>query len=466
MAKALLAQEVERLAPEEVAVARERKRVRKVVILAAGRGSRLRDGKNHLKPMRKILGLPLLERVVLSCRAAGLTDFIVVTGYKSKRMWSFLARLAQKRGVNIEVVENPDWEKGNGTSVSACRWKLAEPFVLLMGDHLFEPELLEELLEIEPMDGTCYLAVDRRVEHVFDIADATKVKTRFGRITAIGKHLATYDGIDTGVFLLTPAIFPALIRAQAKGGYTLSDGIAELAREGRIRAHDIGRRFWMDVDTPRSLREAGRRLLARLNKSGEDGFVARYLNRPLSLRLSGLLAYTSLTPNAITIASFGLALAGAWLFTQQTYLPVLLAGVLVQLSSIIDGCDGEIARLKWCARPFGAWLDTVLDRYADLAVAVGVTYGFWYAHPAVWVWLAGIGALSGFMLASYAKKEYRLRFHRPFPLWLLPRLAKRDFRLFAVFVGALVGQPFFAMLGAGIISHLAVFWTLVRAGRR
>jgi CDP-L-myo-inositol myo-inositolphosphotransferase len=145
---------------------------------------------------------------------------------------------------------------------------------------------------------------------------------------------------------------------------------------------------------------------------------------------------------------------------------VLFAGVLIQVSSIIDGCDGEIARLKALGSRFGAFFDTILDRYADLAIAAGITYGFWLTHPEFWVWLAGIGALSGFLLTSYAKKEYQLRFQKPPPLSFLPRLAKRDLRLFAIFLGALLGQPFFAMLGVGAISHLAVFWILVRGRRK
>lgn len=472
MAKLPLDQEVKCLPTEEVAVGAERGErevqrlaVRKVVILAAGRGSRLREGKNELKPMRRVLGLPLLERVVLSCKAAGISEFLVVTGYRTKRMRSFLARLASKRSVGIEVVENPDWEKGNGTSVLACNGKLTEPFVLVMGDHLFESRLLAELLGMEPRDGSCYLAIDRRTARVFDLGDATKVATRSGRITAIGKNLKSYNGIDTGIFLLTPAVFPALARAQAKGRYGLSDGIAELVAEDRIRVYDIGRRFWLDVDTPKSLREAERRLATQVGKPSEDGFIAPYLNRPLSIRLSWLLAHTPITPNTITIVSFAIALIGAWLFTRQAYLPVLLAGILIQVASIIDGCDGEIARLKELGSRFGALLDTLLDRYADLAIAAGITYGFWLSHPQFWVWLAGIGALSGFLLASYAKKEYQLRFRKPPPLSFLPRLAKRDFRLFVIFLGAVAGQPFFAMLGVGLVSHLAVSWMLLQGKR-
>ena len=409
--------------------------------------------------------MPLLERVVLSCKEAGLSDFLVVTGYKPKRMRSFLARLGRKRSVRIEIVENPDWEKGNGTSLLACCRKLTEPFVLVMGDHLFEPELLAGLLRVDSEDDTCFLAIDWRTERVFDFRGASKVATRSGCIMAIGKHLESYDGIATGIFLLTPAIFQALAKVQAKGGYELSDGIAELAAQGRIKAYDIGERFWLHVNTPQSLKESERWLLAQIQKPNEEDLIAHYLIRPLSTRLSRLLVHTPIHPNAITLISFSLAVAGAYLFTLPGYLAVFLGGILVLSSLIIDCCDGEIARLKGVDTPFGAWLDTILDRYADLAIAAGITYGFWLTHPEFWVWLAGIGAIAGFMLASYSKKEYQIRFSKPFPLWFLPRLTRRGARLFLISLGAFIGQPFFAMLGVGVISHLAVFWILVR-GRR
>ena len=87
--------------------------------------------------------------------------------------------------------------------------------------------------------------------------------------------------------------------------------------------------------------------------------------------------------------------AYTYLFTRQGYIWGLLAGVVIQLASIIDGCDGEIARLKYRSSRFGAWFDTVLDRYADVAIAVGITYGYARTHASALVWLGGILALRG-----------------------------------------------------------------------
>ena len=87
----------------------------------------------------------------------------------------------------------------------------------------------------------------------------------------------------------------------------------------------------------------------------------------------------------------------------------------MQLSSVVDGCDGELARLRHLATARGGWLDTMLDRYADAAVVVGITVGYAAGHPGVLPWLGGMAAITGFLLASYATKEYALSHGAPYP---------------------------------------------------
>jgi CDP-L-myo-inositol myo-inositolphosphotransferase len=284
-------------------------------------------------------------------------------------------------------------------------------------------------------------------------------------ITAIGKGIAPFDAVDTGLFLCRPVLFDALKEAKQDGDGTLSGGIRRLISEGRMRAVEIGGRFWLDVDTPESLSNARRFLLTGLSKPTDDGFVSRYLNRPLSRKLSGLLVRTPLTPNGITFLSFLISLCGAALFSLGSYVWIVLAGLLVQLASVVDGCDGEIARLKFQSSRFGAWLDTVLDRYADAAIAVGISYGYWLSHPQAVTWLGGIVALTGFVLASYTKKEYALRHEGRLLDGAASRLLKRDLRLFALMVGALLNRPFEALVLLGLLSHVGIGWMFLSAYR-
>jgi len=120
-------------------------------------------------------------------------------------------------------------------------------------------------------------------------------------------------------------------------------------------------------------------LLKQLRSKPTDGPVARYLNRPISIRISKWLVNKPITPNQISLAAFLFSTVAALLFAVGYYPLLLLGGLIAQFASIIDGCDGEIARLKYQSSPYGGWLDAVLDRYADAFLLFGLTmYAYQY----------------------------------------------------------------------------------------
>ena len=104
----------------------------------------------------------------------------------------------------------------------------------------------------------------------------------------------------------------------------------------------------------------------------------------------------------------------------------VLGAILVQFASVVDGCDGEVARLKHLASARGAWLDTILDRYSDLAVTFAITLAYAADHSGVLAWAGGFWAGTGFILSSYVKKEFFLRHGYPYPRDILERVNKRD----------------------------------------
>lgn len=103
----------------------------------------------------------------------------------------------------------------------------------------------------------------------------------------------------------------------------------------------------------------------------------RYIVRPpAALLVRGVLG-TSVTPNQLTVASFLLGLAGGLVYLGGTPLFFALAGCLVMLSTIFDSADGMLARTKNMASRFGAYLDLFLDRIADFAVLLGMSFGYY-----------------------------------------------------------------------------------------
>jgi len=234
------------------------------VILAAGRGTRLAgdgDAESYAKPLMVVGGKSMLERCVAGCRAGGARRIIVVTGFRHALIEAEVARL--DRG-DLETVFNPAWTGSNGMSVWACRDHVAAPFALMMSDHVFDPSILRDLLALDPPPGSVTLAVDRKIAEVFDLDDATKVRIEGDRIVEIHKALASYNAVDCGLFLCTPAVFPALGEVVArKGDTTLSEGLEIIGARGQFLPFDIGDRWWQDVDTPEMLDQAARELARR-----------------------------------------------------------------------------------------------------------------------------------------------------------------------------------------------------------
>lgn len=228
-------------------------KVKQCLILAAGNGRRLRSSSGGApKPLVRLRGKSLLEHVIQSAHGAGIERFVIVVGYEADAMRRWLADRSLG-GVSVTVVENCDYHKDNGVSVLKAREQLSENFLLLMADHIFDPSTAKALLEEPLMQGEVILAVDPKIDRVFDLEDATKVRREGDHIIDIGKEITTYDAFDTGMFLCSPALVDILESAKKDGNCSLSDGMRILGRDGRLRAFDIGDAAWQDVDTPEAL---------------------------------------------------------------------------------------------------------------------------------------------------------------------------------------------------------------------
>lgn len=231
-------------------------RVKQCLILAAGNGTRLRAVSHELpKPLVEFQGKPILEHVIRGAQEAWIDEFVVVLGYRGDliRDW-FESRW--KGRARFTWVMNPDYHKSNGVSALKARDALHDNFLLLMADHVFEPETARTMVSQKLGPGEVILGVDPKIDDVFDIDDATKVRRRGDRIVEIGKELEEYDAIDTGMFLCSPAVFNDLDRSSRDGNCSLSDGMRLLARGGRLRALEIGDAAWHDLDTPEALTHA------------------------------------------------------------------------------------------------------------------------------------------------------------------------------------------------------------------
>jgi choline kinase len=229
------------------------------LILMAGTGSRLRgDETSTPKPLMPLLGRPLLSYILEGVAEAGIERVYAVVGYESKTVMKQIGPFVPA-GLQVHFLENRDWQKQNGISVLAAADRIRSSFLLTMSDHLFDQKLIRTLMD-EATPDCINLAVDRKIESIFDLDDAMKVQTDDDRITAIGKNLPTYNAIDTGFFVCAPILFDYLNQAKRNEDCSLADGVRIAAIAGKARAIDIGNAWWQDVDTPAMLDVARRRL--------------------------------------------------------------------------------------------------------------------------------------------------------------------------------------------------------------
>ncbi len=231
----------------------------KAVVLAAGLGQRLSEsGPNLPKPLVPLAGKPLVGHTLHALAEAGVERALVVTGHGERAVRQGAQEWAR---LPLEFAANPRFRQGASYSLAAARRYCGDdPFLLVMCDHAFSPELIAALLDsaaAHPLADTCRVAADRSPRSDAYAEEATKLATdSAGFVTSIGKGLTAWDALDAGAFVCSPAVWEAVAAAPEDCG--LSDIFAVLVREGRLGTVDVSGHFWYDIDTAADLREAER----------------------------------------------------------------------------------------------------------------------------------------------------------------------------------------------------------------
>jgi 1L-myo-inositol 1-phosphate cytidylyltransferase/CDP-L-myo-inositol myo-inositolphosphotransferase len=243
----------------------------RAVVLAAGDGGRLGAYTERLpKALVPVAGRPIIQYTLESLAEAGVDEAVVVTGHRERQL---LAALFEAPGVpRLRFVSNPEFRRGASFSLQAARPAVdGERFLLVMADHLLSVEAIRRLLD-PGQPGASLVAADFTPEPHHDLHEATRLRVdAHGKpgesrmVTAIGKHIAPYDALDAGAFLLDRGVWDAA--ASVDPDCELSVIFGALIRRGELFAADISGAFWFDVDTEQDL-AAAEELVRRRSKRG------------------------------------------------------------------------------------------------------------------------------------------------------------------------------------------------------
>ena len=337
---------------------------------SSGRRSRPPDvagGAGEQESERVILGLGLVRRAVLAARRAGYGQVFVLSANGDAPQPERSMFLA------------------GAMFAASLTFSPAAPLVIAPAAILAETDWLERLAEarIEP---AAWAAIPNRIVMVAAAStsgalDALEEKGGARDLIAVESSLARRFG--------SPAPIPA--------------GIDPIV-----------------VETPADVRLAERRLMRALVKD-TDGFMARHVERPISLQISRLLAPTAITPNQMSLISIVVGICGAPFFLSQRASLQTVGALLFLAHSILDGCDGELARLKFEESRWGG----VLDFWGDNVVHVVI-----FACMAI-----GWSVSAAARLAVVARRRGRSRNTRVRRLCLLAAHARQGRRRDAVHLG-------------------------------
>jgi 1L-myo-inositol 1-phosphate cytidylyltransferase / CDP-L-myo-inositol myo-inositolphosphotransferase len=166
------------------------------------------------------------------------------------------------------------------------------------------------------------------------------------------------------------------------------DALVETLGNGKA---DSGKGFAIRATDKLSRKQANRSLFLSLIKP-IDGVISKNINRKVSLSITRFLIHTPVSPNGLTVAIMLLGiLSGVAAFFAEYWWSLVLAGFLFQTQSMLDGCDGEIARLKYQFSVKGQWLDSIGDDVTNYVFCLGLALG--QARVLGWDWLYAVGGV-------------------------------------------------------------------------
>jgi dTDP-glucose pyrophosphorylase len=228
--------------------------VRKAVLLAAGKGTRMRELTNELpKPMIAVRGKPILQHIVEGLRDAGISHFLIVVGWRAEVVREYFGD-GSKFGVSVEYITQVV-QDGTGRVVELAKdFAAADPFVLSYGDILINPENYRRLIVLGNADA---LVSVKHNEVEIAKGGCVVVNERFEVTDMIEKPAGPPPSpwYNAGVYTFRPAIFDftARLEKSPRGEYELTDAVRALARSNHlVRAIELSGE-WADVRDPEVL---------------------------------------------------------------------------------------------------------------------------------------------------------------------------------------------------------------------
>lgn len=308
-------------------------------------------------------GTHQIKRLIITAQRAGIERFSIIVEDNNSPLKEILKN--EKR-----VKSNITW----CTLGSMVKFE-PSPSLILQSNLVINPTGLSGLM-------ACNVSQDEIVVLVDEKKDAW-VKSKGGKV----EEVFLIGAKAVGAFVAHGGLLEkAILNSMSLKGWA-----EELVGRGSVKSVKLADGYWIRLSSDKnSIREAENLLFSNVKKS-TSGWISKNINTKISIPISRLLIHTPLTPNMISvlIGIVGVLCGFFYVIEHQ-----ILGAVFLELSTILDGCDGEVARIKLMESKRGQWIDTISDQLTFLSFVVGVPVGFYrIAKSPIAIILGGINLL-------------------------------------------------------------------------
>jgi 1L-myo-inositol 1-phosphate cytidylyltransferase / CDP-L-myo-inositol myo-inositolphosphotransferase len=400
-----------------------------------------------------LFGLSPVERTALAFARSGVRRFLLAGDADAVAAAERALRHGACRALRVRSVATLAAAVGD------------EPFFFARTDCHYDRQLIARFVEENRAVVDSVVAVDFRPgaeERGFELPRVAVWSRDDERasVQRVARSLMGADGVLVGLAVATPTWARA---ADAEGGAERAwlHALGALGAREPVASWAVRER-WQSVRRAEDLPRARREVMAGAAHVG-DGVIARHLNRPISLRITERLIAWPVKPWQVSVATFAMTLAAGLSFAIGH---ATTGGLLAQCASVLDGVDGELARVRYQDSAFGGLYDALLDRVGEAAVIGGMTLYAWLMGAGALAVALGFAALAGNSLSMIVKEKYGTQFQRPWASeregrwrWLL---LGRDGRLFLTLIAGLTGQVELVLAYIAVGTHVHAGARIVR----
>lgn len=411
---------------------------------------------------KRVAGVPIIVRGIMTLAQSGIERIVLLIAKSQREKISdFLIRYEKQHLPDIELIHYDEPYRMSPDIVQELSARMAGRCLIVNANLLFEKELVDSIRAIATDAGETILC--REGAHPLPIMDVPR--EAWGR-------LVTYT---------------------AERPRSIESCLRHLSETEKVRIAEKPTALNTFLVRRHRDRLVAEKFLTEAIRHSTLGPVAKYINKRISLPLSLVLSKLWVSPNAITAVNIVIGVfSGVFAADGNRYNVILLGALLFQLASIIDGCDGEVAKLTFRSSKFGQYADSLADNLSLGSFMTGLIAGYWrQTHSPV---AFGVGAImlvttaiTFFWMIRYLKRNTRsaslVTFDKEYlqhlsgqPRWLLVFIRygkytlKKDvfsfaFLLFAI-AGVLYWWLFIAAFGTTLAAAILTSLNLKEMGAR